>query len=178
MGQQSFLPINFDREYTCLTMCTIHSTLIDYRFRQLMFPKRAKAQQQKILTMDAEGINIPKIDEMIQEEEQTFVMNGILVESKYDSPEEKQKQRQRLIKQFLQKQSTMIANNMTEYLFFNDYGQLTINEETVKAYAQDFSSIMKVVYLELKEKYEKTIGNILQNEDLVGIDFPMVASKS
>lgn len=29
----------------------------------------------------------------------------------------------------------MIANNMTEYLFFNDYGQLTINEETVKAYA-------------------------------------------
>lgn len=70
MGQQSFLPINFDREYTCLTMCTIHSTLIDYRFRQLMIPKRAKAQQQKIVnTMDPEGINIPKIDEMILEEE-------------------------------------------------------------------------------------------------------------
>ena len=32
-GVCSFLPISFDREYTCLAMSTIHSTLIDYRFR-------------------------------------------------------------------------------------------------------------------------------------------------
>lgn len=32
-GVSSFLPIMFDREYTCLTMSTIHSSLIDYRFR-------------------------------------------------------------------------------------------------------------------------------------------------
>jgi hypothetical protein len=34
-GQSSFLPILFDREYTCLTMTTIHASLIDYRFRML-----------------------------------------------------------------------------------------------------------------------------------------------
>lgn len=34
-GQSSFLPILFDREYTCLTMTTIHASLIDYRFRLL-----------------------------------------------------------------------------------------------------------------------------------------------
>ena len=34
-GQSSFLPILFDREYTCLTMTTLHASLIDYRFRML-----------------------------------------------------------------------------------------------------------------------------------------------
>lgn len=34
-GQSSFIPILFDREYTCLTMSTIHASLIDYRFRML-----------------------------------------------------------------------------------------------------------------------------------------------
>ncbi len=33
------MPILFDREYTCLTMATIHSSLIDYRFRLLPPPK-------------------------------------------------------------------------------------------------------------------------------------------
>lgn len=35
MGQSTFLPLLFDREYTCLTMSSIHTSLIDYRFRQL-----------------------------------------------------------------------------------------------------------------------------------------------
>jgi len=35
MGQSSFLPVLFDREYTCLTMTTVHTSLIDYRFRTL-----------------------------------------------------------------------------------------------------------------------------------------------
>jgi hypothetical protein len=38
-GVSSFLPILFDREYTCLTMSTVHSALIDYRFRMLPQPK-------------------------------------------------------------------------------------------------------------------------------------------
>ena len=40
-----------------------------------------------------ENIDAPKIEEIIMEEEQTFTMNGILVESKFDTDEEKQKQR-------------------------------------------------------------------------------------
>ena len=38
-GVSSFLPILFDREYTCLTMATCHAALIDYRFRMLPQPK-------------------------------------------------------------------------------------------------------------------------------------------
>lgn len=38
-GVSSFLPILFDREYTCLTMSTVHAALIDYRFRMLPQPK-------------------------------------------------------------------------------------------------------------------------------------------
>ena len=39
LGQSSFIPIMFDREFTCLTMSTIHASLIDYRFRILPAPK-------------------------------------------------------------------------------------------------------------------------------------------
>ena len=35
LGASSFQPILFDREYTCLTMSTVHCSLIDYRFRLL-----------------------------------------------------------------------------------------------------------------------------------------------
>lgn len=87
MGQQSFLPVNFDREYTCLTMTTIHTALIDFRFRQLMScrnMKKAKGQ-----AADFEVIDVPKIDEFLNDQEQTFLLNGILVESKFDTEEEK-----------------------------------------------------------------------------------------
>lgn len=47
---------------------------------------------------------------------------------------------------------------MTEYLFYNDNGELSISEESVRAYNQDFTSIMKCVYMELKDKYEKTVN--------------------
>jgi len=39
-----------------------------------------------------------------------------------------------------------IPKNITEYLFFNDYGELAISEEAVKALSHDFVSIMKGVY--------------------------------
>jgi len=42
LGQSSFVPILFDREYTCLSMSTVHSALIDYRFR--MLPSLKKSQ--------------------------------------------------------------------------------------------------------------------------------------
>jgi hypothetical protein len=54
-GVCSFLPISFDREYTCLAMSTIHSTLIDYRFRMVpqskvnicFNPKKKKKSKKK-----------------------------------------------------------------------------------------------------------------------------------
>ena len=99
-------------------------------------------------------VDVPRIDEFLHDEEHTYVLNGILVESKFETEEEKQKQKQRMIKQYMQKPSMWIANNMHEFLFCNDFGELNISEESVKAYSQDFTNIMKTVYNELKTKYE------------------------
>lgn len=148
LGQQSFLPVNFDREYTCLTMTTFHTALIDFRFRQLMSCrniKKAKGQ-----AADFEMVDVSKIDEFLNEQEQTYVLNGILVESKFETEEEKQKQRQRLIKQYMQKPSLWVPTNMQEFLFCNDFGVLSLNEESVKAYSMDFKNIMSNVYKDMK----------------------------
>jgi hypothetical protein len=80
-------------------MVTIHSALIDYRFRQLMSYRNMKSK--KVGGQEFDMIDIPKIDEFIQEEEQTYVLNGILVESKCDTDEERQKQKQRMVKQYM-----------------------------------------------------------------------------
>ena len=32
-GLSSFVPISFDREFTSICVCTIHGSLIDFRFR-------------------------------------------------------------------------------------------------------------------------------------------------
>lgn len=111
------------------------------------------------------------------EEEQTYVMNGILVESKFDNEEEKLKQKQKVIKQFLQRPSLWFPSNITEFLFCNDLGELSINEEMVKALSLDFQMIMEGVHEELKTKYEKTVNYIMQDGEINGIDFPLIISK-
>jgi hypothetical protein len=93
LGQQSFLPVNFDREYTCLTMTTVHSALIDYRFRQV-FQRRIKNKESN----DFENIQPAyNLDEVLRLEAETFQMNGILVESKNETDDEKKKFRQRVL---------------------------------------------------------------------------------
>ena len=74
-GVSSFVPISFDREYTCLSMSTCHSALIDYRFRMLPAPMFGRAKG----TEDFELVS-----GVIDVEDQTFIENGIVVESKYD----------------------------------------------------------------------------------------------
>ena len=141
-------------------MTTLHSTIIDFRFRQYSCfnPKSGKNQKNYA---DFETIDAPKIEEIIYEEEQTFSMNGILVESKFDTDEELSKQKNRLIKQFMQRPSLWLPTNTMEYLFYNDFGELSINEEHVKQLSNDFTNIMKEVYEELQIKYEKAVNQIL-----------------
>ena len=59
-GFSSFVPITFEREFTSLAICTMHGSLIDFRFRNKN--NRVKAEDK---------------------EADTFVENGILVERKY-----------------------------------------------------------------------------------------------
>lgn len=99
-GVSSFLPILFDREYTCLTMSTIHSALIDYRFRLLPQNKMLehsnslkKTKTKKANNGQDEIVDADTFDEIeinpafFEEEDQTFIQNGIVVENKYDLSE-------------------------------------------------------------------------------------------
>ena len=138
-------------------MTTLHSTIIDYRFRQFTSGS-SKSSKMKTSYAEFENIDAPKIEEILQEEEMTFTMNGIIVESKTETEEERLKQRQRLIKQFMQRPSLWLPTNMMEYLFYNDFGELAINEESVKALSMDFTNIMRTVFEELQSKYEKAVS--------------------
>jgi hypothetical protein len=73
-GQSSFLPIQFDREYTCLTMTTIHASLIDYRFRMLpmlQMPQNnpPKSKKKIIGTEEYEDL---EMKHLFDEEDSTF----------------------------------------------------------------------------------------------------------
>jgi hypothetical protein len=48
---------------------------------------------------------LSKFDELLFEEEQTYVMNGILVESKAETEEDVLKMKQRRVKQYVKSQS-------------------------------------------------------------------------
>jgi len=63
-GLSTFIPITFDREFTCISVCTIHGSLIDFRFRVKNY-RNEKASSQSYKDGD------------------TFMENGILVELKY-----------------------------------------------------------------------------------------------
>ena len=94
-GISSFVPILFDREYTCLTMSTVHQTLNDYRFRMLPQPKinftnnkkKKKHSKKKSQSAEDNELSFDEIEinpSVFDEEDQTFVQNGIIIEPKYD----------------------------------------------------------------------------------------------
>jgi len=101
-GVSSFLPILFDREYTCLTMATCHAALIDYRFRMLPQPKinfkkkkipnnnKKKDKKNKNNASEDKDDDDYSFDEIeispsvFDEEDQTFIQNGIVIEPKFD----------------------------------------------------------------------------------------------
>lgn len=64
MGLSAYVPLHFDREFTSNCHCTIHGSLIDYRFRV------------KNYRTDSSGGPLHKDGD-------TFMENGILVELKY-----------------------------------------------------------------------------------------------
>ena len=73
-GQSTFIPINFDREYTSLAMATVHSSVIDFKFSgQLQNGPSILNSGKKIHSNDSEDD---------AETNHTFMENGILVEKK------------------------------------------------------------------------------------------------
>lgn len=174
-GQSSFCPILMDREYTCLTMSTVHASLINYSFR--MIPVQGCYQKKEDDNKEGfENINLQQMQNILDQEDQTFQQNGIIVESKYEANEEERKGRK--LKQFAKKyQTAWIPSNMTEYLFYDDTGCLTINEEQVKSLFIEFTSIMRNVHKNISKKYEDVIKSIIMDTDLNNIDFPLLCEQ-
>ena len=77
-------------------MSTIHSALIDYRFRMLPQPKinfskkKSKKEKKKQKQAQSDQEDEYSFDEIeispsvFDEEDQTFIQNGIVIEPKYD----------------------------------------------------------------------------------------------
>ena len=63
-GLSTFVPISFDREYTSICLCSLHGSLIDFRFR-------VKNQRQDMVLAQR------------FKDGDTFMENGILVELKF-----------------------------------------------------------------------------------------------
>jgi len=91
------------------------------------------------------------IQSIIDEEDQSFQMNGIIVEPKHDVSEEERrgKKHEHYMKKY---QMSWIPSNMTEYLFYDDTGCLVINEEQVKSLYIEFTSIMRNVHRGISKK--------------------------
>ena len=52
---------------------------------------------------------------------------------------------------------------------------MTVNEEQVKALNSEFTSLMKSIYVNVAKKYEDIVKNIVTDNDLDHIDFPLIA---
>lgn len=150
-------------------MTTIHATLIDYRFRMLMSSvnhrKKVEKQQQSKSSGDFQVISVPapKVEEIMEEEDQNFQLNGIIVEPKFENTEqEKARMRQKVLYNHpMLNPPYWVPNNITEFLFYDDQGVMQTNEETCKALFREFTTIMKTVYEETQKKYEDTIKVII-----------------
>ena len=76
-------------------MSTVHSALIDYRFRMLPQPKidfsqsqkKKRHRKKKSQSADDEEFSFDEIEispSVFDEEDQTFIQNGIVIEPKFD----------------------------------------------------------------------------------------------
>lgn len=80
-GLSTFVPIQFDREYTSLCLFTLHSSIIDFKFYAPTLSNSAVKGEKK-----SRALHVASDDE--DEQAQTFIENGILVERKPKTPAE------------------------------------------------------------------------------------------
>ena len=104
-----------------MTMATCHAALIDYRFRMLPAPTKS---------ID----DFEMVDSILDSGDQTFIENGIVVESKYELTDiEKKKIRTAKIQKKKQEGLSWQPQNITEFLFFDNNGICVTSEENVKS---------------------------------------------
>jgi hypothetical protein len=130
-SQSTFLPVEFDREYTSLCMLTCHSSMINFVFN-------ASTQNRPLKPMH--------IDEDDEESVQTFMENGILVERKY------------VQEPTMGEESTRPKwkpANISQYLFYNEFGSLDVNEHAVVDIYKSYQSLLSYAHEQLRQNYLK-----------------------
>ena len=150
-GLSTFLPISFDREYTSISVCTLHGSIIDFRFRV----KNHRTLHDEYKDGD------------------TFMENGILVEKKYFDVQDELNP-----KKNSSNGGKWLPNNVAEYFFFDEFGFLSINERKILECYSEFTESMRIIYNNMRLHYNKFSSRILSDDDLSGeggLDFPRVA---
>lgn len=70
-----------------------------------------------------------------------------------------------------------LPNNICEFFFYDENGDLSINEERVKTLYYEFTSVMKSVHGSVAKKYQDVVGSIIVEPELDEVDFPLVITK-
>ena len=68
-----------------------------------------------------------------------------------------------------------LPSNICEYFFFDDGGCLAISEDQVKELHGEFVRLMKSIYENMGRKYEDIVKAIITEQDIDGVDFPLIA---
>jgi hypothetical protein len=122
-SSSTFLPIEFDREYTSMCMMTMHSSIINFSFSAPTASRQLKP------------LHVSESDD--EDGDRTYMENGIVVERKFQDLAADQ---QRMLEG---EASTSVKKprqpqNISEYFFYNQFGSLEVTEssfiETYKAY--------------------------------------------
>lgn len=145
-GLSTFVPISFDREFTCICVCSLHGSLIDFRFRN----KNYRSELTR-------GGGLKDGD--------TFMENGILVELKFvDVINEEGQSQQQIIQK--SRGTKWSPNNVAEYFFFDDFGFLSINEKKIRDCYQEFTEVLRSVYEKVRSNYNLLADCSITEEDL------------
>lgn len=135
-------------------MTTVHATLIDYRFRALMSSvnhrKKVEKQTKSKMSSDFQVIAVacPQVEDIMAEEDQSFQLNGIIVEPKQDLTEQEKlryKQKYQLNHPLLNP-PYWVPNNITELLLYDDDGKIKTDETICKSLYSEFTAIMSQAY--------------------------------
>jgi len=131
-GISAYVPVAFDREYAAICNCTIHGSLIEYKFRI------------RHLGLDSD-----------RKGNQTFMENGILVELKNEEEDPEKEQIEGKPQNPID-ETANIPQNLAEF-FFKDFhhGEMMMTEEKVQAAYDEYTAIMGEVYTRGRDRFKK-----------------------
>ncbi|CDW80262.1 serine [Stylonychia lemnae] len=139
-GIFDYVPVTFDEQHFCIALCTIHSSLLDFRFRSRELKPFSRAEYIKILDLEKknqEGANKVPIED-----------------KKAKAAKEKQDQG---------KVEEWRPQNIAEYLFSNEKGEIAddIDAEEIDQIYSGYMQALMTSYEKLKGKFNNFAAKCL-----------------